>query len=228
MEEGQADSTAETNPEVINDLADLGNEDDITVDDGEEEPEEKAKPDPQAVADRKLRTTQRKLDKAKKDYDKVADKLDKSRKPAKELSEEEAKEAKAQEYIEKEARKAIEKVEKEKKDVEKAKLDAFSDELDDQLDSNPDILESDVLDLIESYGKRSIRLSPSQAVDLLKEPMGKVEGKAKPVMPEPKRGSGEVKLKGKEFEEKTKGMTFDQKIEHIKRTAKGAFKKKEL
>ena len=223
-EEENVDSTTENNSDEVDfDVPEGDSLDSIEVAGEEEAPaeEEETKEDPKGSLD-ELERVQRRNRTLERKYNKAADDLSKRREERPEaprtLTEEEAKEEKAAKYIEDQVRLGVEKIESEKADSEQEKRDALSEQLDVALDRNPDISESDTLDLIETYAERGIRLSPEQAVQLVKEPLSQLPAKPKPQMPTPERGTGEVKSELDKVDESK--LSYDERIEHIKKWGK--------
>ena len=93
-------------------------------------------------------------------------------------------EAKAQEYIREQARKVYEELQNSKQKEEEKRTEAFESEIEELLEANPDISETELLDVIEEY-----EVEPKTALKILQ----KQENKAKkPKMPVAKRGASET------------------------------------
>lgn len=228
----QADSTAQPNQEeeIINDLDTLPSEDEILG--GEETTTPKGEPDEKDTRiqklERQLKTASRKYNKLTKDIEKLRD-IQRKRPPASDrpLTEEEKKNKQADDYIDKRVEKKLEEQKAIQKEVEEAEIAALETEIEDVLLDNEDLSETQILDVLEDYAKRGIKVTPTQAAALVKDGYGKKKtpAKPKPKLPVSKRGSGKVDLKTKKSEE-TKGMTYHEKIAHITNKGKQALRNK--
>lgn len=134
-----------------------------------------------------------KLKLALKELDDLKSKDKKSDTPN--LSEDQQKEQAAREYLATEIRKILKEEESEKTAKELQKTVDFQDELADVLEDYSDFTESQITDLCDELG-----VSPRQAakIALRESKLGK--GKPKPVLPQPKRGSPELKDTSKKGE----------------------------
>ena len=209
----------EEEEEILFDIPEEGDEEEEvqTPDEIKDEPDEAALlAERVEKAERALRTTQRKYDKLVERNKEIESKI----KEGRPLSEEEKKEQQAQDFIAKAAREEIKRMEREAKEAEQARLDQMSAELDEVLDENVELRESQVLDVIEKFADSKIQITPRQAAEIIKNGLFKAEEEKveKPKMPQAKRGGDKV-TPSEIDTEKYKKMSFDEKLEYGKRQA---------
>lgn len=123
------------------------------------------------------------------------------------LTEDEKKEKAADEYLVKKIRGVLQGLNEEKEKSESAEEEAFQEELDEVLEDNTNFSEDQILDVCEE-----LDISPRAAVKVLKREE-KLKGKAKPKMPQSKRGAGDVK-------EDTKKDSKPKTLDDVNREAK--------
>lgn len=219
-----ADLTAETNQEdeIVNDLDTLESEDGST--EGEDESTEEGKPEEKdkiiEKLEKQLRTSGKKYEKVTRDINKLRDIQQKPKETAT-LTEEEKKNKQADDYIDKRVEKKLTEKEKIRQEKEDEEVQALKDDLDDVLLENEDLTEDKILDVIEDFAKKKVRLTPIQAADFIKDGYSKAKpaAKPKPKLPASSRGSGKVDLSVK-TEEKTGKQNYHEKFASIVRNAK--------
>lgn len=176
-EETEEDKTSENNEDPF---AEFPNDEEKL---SEEEIEEKSKVDKSEVAQKiryreKLKTAESKISSLEEEITTLKNQGQPTKIEEKELA--------AQKYILNLARKAIEDYENEKATKEKKVLADFNEELEETLEENKDLTESQILDACEDY-----EVSPKIAAKILKKSL---ETKIKkPSLPSPKRGTEEIK-----------------------------------
>lgn len=198
--DGVDKTTIETNEE--NSLDGIPDEDEKLG--GEEE---KPKIDRSEVA-QKIRYR----DKFQKAQDRIRDlesKLESKEKRG-ETTQVEEKELAAQRYIRQQAREEYEALKMEESAKNEAKLEKFQDQLDETLDANPDLTESQLLDICEEFA-----VEPAIAAKILKR-VGQIKPK-RSSLPNSKRGTGEV-AEPAPTENKDKNKTLFEIAQEVKKT----------
>jgi len=198
-----ADKTADTN-EDANTLDGIPDEDAKL---GDEDQGDSKKPDRSEVA-QKIRYRE----KFNKSQEKIRDleaKLQAKEKAGGETQEEE-KELAAQRYIRKQAREEFEALMLEEKNKKEEQEELFQDKLDEVLDANPDLTESQILDICEEF-----KVEPEVAAKILQR-VGKPKAK-RTSLPNSKRGSAEV-TDSDSGEDKDKNKTLFEIAQEVKRS----------
>lgn len=230
----KADSTAETNQdeEIVNDLDTLPIEGDESVEGEEGAADVEVEPDEKDVKilklEKQIRTSDRKYEKATRDMNKLRGIQRENTGDKATLTDDEKKDKQAKDFIRKEAREERQEAEKARQEEEETAIETLEEELQDVLLENENLTEDEILTFMEDMAKKDIKLSPTQAANLIKEGFGKKEvpAKPKPKLPISNRGSGKVDLKPEKSEE-TKGMSYQEKIAAITRRGKEALLKKQ-
>jgi hypothetical protein len=122
----------------------------------------------------------------------------------------EEKELAAQRYIRQQAREEYEALKMEEAAKNEAKLEKFQDQLDDVMDANPDLTESQLLDICEEF-----EVEPAVAAKILKR-VGQPKAKRSP-LPSSKRASAEI-AEQTPSEDKDKHKTLFEIAQEVKRT----------
>ena len=180
MADKEVESTKDSK-DLVDDKTSYENEDilaGIPDEDEEEKEEEEKKPDRSEIA-QKIKWRE-KYNKAKEELDSLKEKPNPTEEDKEVIDD---KEKKAKEYLSNFFKQEYKKVQAEEKEAEARALRDFEDKVDATLEDNPDITENDLLDVIEEY-----EVEPEVAVKILKK-YKETEGKPKPKLPAPKRGS---------------------------------------
>jgi len=208
----EIDTTIENDDVSLDDL--LGESEEPTEPVDTEEPAEE--PSEETPDDKRLTALDKKVARAEKRYEKLQGDIRDSLKERKEVSPPvDDKEKQAQDFIRKEAEKVIEERETAQKEAASAKADQLAEEMDSVLDENPDLKKDKILDIIEDFAKDGQIITPTVAAKILERtPAKEVE---KPKMPTAKRTATDVETS--KAEDKTDGMSFQQKMAHAQQAA---------
>ncbi len=114
------------------------------------------------------------------------------------LTDEQKKEQAANQFLADKIKEVLGDLKKQEVTSSQEEIEAFQEELDDVLEEHTDLTEKQVLDVCEE-----LDVSPAQAVKII-EREAKLKGKEKPKLPQPRRGSPEIKKDdGKEKKSKS-------------------------
>lgn len=125
------------------------------------------------------------------------------------ITDDERKEQQANEFLAKKIKEVLDDLKKSDEKAEEELEQELEDEMEEVLEDNTDITEEQILEVCDD-----LEVRPRQAVKIIKREM-KLKGKAKPKLPQPKRGSSEVDEDDGD-KKKGKPLTFENAARSIK------------